>query len=1649
MSDQKPSPETILAAALEIADPVARRAYLDRACGGDVALRQEVESLLEANAAAGEFLLRPAGIGAGAGQKTVSLSLLSETTGTRIGRYKLLEQIGEGGFGVVWMAEQEEPVRRRGALKIIKLGMDTKEVVARFDAERQALAMMDHPHIASVFDGGATDTGRPYFVMELVKGVPLTDYCDANQLSTRKRLELFMQVCQAVQHAHQKGVIHRDLKPSNVLVTEQDDRPVPKVIDFGVAKATQVRLTEKTLFTRFGQWIGTPAYMSPEQAGLGSLDVDTRSDIYSLGVLLYELLTGRTPFDTQKLMASGYDAVMRTIREEEPPKPSTRLSTLAAEELSTVATKRGAEPAKLGRLVRGDLDWIVMKTLEKDRQRRYDTPSSLAKDIERHLHAEPVLAVAPTLGYRLAKFTRRNRTRLAFTGFALVAVALAVAVGKFALSSEPLPTGTNAVFLAAKSDDATLLHRLLDGNPSLVNQRDADGATPLAYAADAGSTNALRLLLARGAYVDATNNAGSTPLITSAAKGHVSTVAMLLEAGATVNHAANGGETALGVASLRGVAEVGRLLLNKGARTEATGMPGKATALKMAATFGHAAFTEVLLAHGARTDSRDAVGNTPLHGAALGLSVAGALGALQRQLGSLTSDKPDDPRFLSAATVVSNQMAQLQADLPAEMLGTGRDHRRVAELLLARSADLEATNGQGCTPLHSAALCTNRPVAEVLVTHKANLHARAYDGSTPLELAALKGGVAMVELLLNAGANPDLQDYIGFTALNTAAEHGQTEVLRLLLAYGANPNLSCPSDRPSSFGGQAPLHSAALRGDVEMMRLLLDKGALPNLQSKGGTPLCFAARGESARAVEFLLDRGALPDIHAGDPQMAPLHWAAILGQPKLAALLLKRGATNNIPSEFGTPMHTAAWSEAGAKRLFPTRPTIIAPVVEGQEPDQPWIGSDGDHVTVLKLLLASGADVNGRDHELRTPLIVAASQGNVGAVEALLAAKADLAAANGLGVTALHAVSDLDAPPQVVSNIVTRLLRAGASLEARDERRGTPLHRAAAAGRPAMVAVLLEALARTKAPGINATGPALCTPLQLAVMGNYREVVELLVAKGADLEWHCQDNAGGTTALQQAVQVRARDIAELLLDHGANVNATAANGATALVISAGNGDVRTMKLLLEHGAQLEQADRSGRTALIAAALAGRVDAAELLLERGAKLGATDQEGGTAFIKAAKVGQLEMVKFLLEQGAPIAATNHFGFTALHEAADRGYPEVVRFLLDSGMKVDLRSAIQYTPLHCAANAAFTNEIHYVAVVRVLLDHRADLNARERYNLTPLHFAAVMGRPQIIKILLAAKADPQVRDISGKTALDWAIARQHSDCVELLRSARQVHTPDAIIQKPNQSTNPPPKKLQDSRQAAPAPERLAASEGAAEGQPVADLRARAEKGDARAQFKLGDCYRTGEGVTRDIIQAVDWYRRAAEHGDAGGQNALGVCYLTGTGVVKDAAEALKWLRQATEQGLAKAQCNLGNCYYSGTGVAKDPAEAVPWFRKAADQEYVEAQYNLGVCYQEGQGVTTDPVEAAKWFRRAAEQGFVTAQNDLGLCYVRGEGVVRDDVEAYKWLSLARAQGDEHSPKALQSLGGRMTPEQIAEARRLAQDFKPRKALPPNER
>jgi serine/threonine protein kinase len=392
-----------------------RQRFVSEACAGDPELKQQVISLLQAHDGAGGFL-RPTPL-------LSSTVLIIEKPGEKIGRYKLLQHIGEGGCGVVYMAEQEEPVRRRVALKIIKLGMDTKSVIARFEAERQALALMDHPNIAKVFDAGATDTGRPYFVMELVRGVRITDYCDQNNLSTEGRLKLFTQVCHAIQHAHQKGIIHRDIKPSNILVTLHDGVPVPKVIDFGIAKATNdQRLTDKTIFTAFEQFIGTPAYMSPEQAEMSGLDIDTRSDIYSLGVLLYELLTGRTPLDPEELLRSGMNEMRRIIREDEPPRPSTRLSTMLAADLTTIAKHRQADAPRLIHLVHGDLDWIVMKALEKDRTRRYETANGFAMDVQRHLSNEPVAACPPSNLYRFQKLARRNK--LAFVAGASVLLVL-------------------------------------------------------------------------------------------------------------------------------------------------------------------------------------------------------------------------------------------------------------------------------------------------------------------------------------------------------------------------------------------------------------------------------------------------------------------------------------------------------------------------------------------------------------------------------------------------------------------------------------------------------------------------------------------------------------------------------------------------------------------------------------------------------------------------------------------------------------------------------------------------------------------------------------------------------------------------------------------------------------------------------------------------------------------------------------------------------------------------------------------------------------------------------------------------------------------------------------------------------------------------
>jgi serine/threonine protein kinase/Flp pilus assembly protein TadD len=409
--------ESVFAQAVEIPSAPERAAFLDRACANNPGLRAEVEALLRAHERSGDLLDLPEHVPSNADAPS------HESAGTIIGPFKLLEQIGEGGMGTVWMAEQSTPIQRRVAIKVVKEGMDSKLVLARFEAERQALALMEHPNIAKVFEAGRTPSGRPYFVMELVKGQPITKYCDEKRLKVRERLELFGDVCRAVQHAHQKGIIHRDLKPSNVLVAPYDGKPVVKIIDFGVAKATGQRLTDKTLFTGFGALVGTPEYMSPEQAEVNNQDIDTRSDIYSLGVLLYELLTGSTPLTRKRIKEAALLEVLRVIREEEPPRPSTRLAE-SNDTLPSISAQRQTEPAKLTKLVRGELDWIVMKALEKDRNRRYETANGLAMDVQRYLADEPVAAGPPSAWYRLRKFVRRNKNSLAVAGLILFFIAL-------------------------------------------------------------------------------------------------------------------------------------------------------------------------------------------------------------------------------------------------------------------------------------------------------------------------------------------------------------------------------------------------------------------------------------------------------------------------------------------------------------------------------------------------------------------------------------------------------------------------------------------------------------------------------------------------------------------------------------------------------------------------------------------------------------------------------------------------------------------------------------------------------------------------------------------------------------------------------------------------------------------------------------------------------------------------------------------------------------------------------------------------------------------------------------------------------------------------------------------------------------------------
>ncbi|MFL5240707.1 MAG: protein kinase domain-containing protein [Gemmataceae bacterium] len=476
------SEDSIFAEALRKRTAAERTAFLNEACGANTALRQEVEALLLAHDQAGDFLAEPfiqtaptAPVplaGEAVSAETMDSPSQSEAPGTSIGPYRILQRLGEGGMGAVYVAEQQEPVKRRVALKVIKPGMDSAYVLARFAAERQALALMDHTNIAKVLDAGSTEAGRPYFVMELVKGAPITKYCDELHLSLRERLNLFVPVCQAIQHAHQKGIIHRDIKPSNVLVCIQDGKPVPKVIDFGVAKALHQKLAERTMYTEIGAVLGTLEYMSPEQAELSTLDIDTRADVYALGVLLYELLTGSTPLDRKRLNQAALTEAMRLIREQEPVKPSTRL-TQSKDSLASLASQRRTEPARLTKEVRGELDWIVMKCLEKDRTRRYETANGLARDVERYLHDEPVEACPPSPRYRLRKFASKNRQLLAtVTAFALLLI-LGIVITAFqawrARSAEAKAL-ENEASAGRERDEAVAQRQRADRNYQLARQ---------------------------------------------------------------------------------------------------------------------------------------------------------------------------------------------------------------------------------------------------------------------------------------------------------------------------------------------------------------------------------------------------------------------------------------------------------------------------------------------------------------------------------------------------------------------------------------------------------------------------------------------------------------------------------------------------------------------------------------------------------------------------------------------------------------------------------------------------------------------------------------------------------------------------------------------------------------------------------------------------------------------------------------------------------------------------------------------------------------------------------------------------------------------------------------------------------------------------
>ncbi|MHB8520974.1 MAG: tetratricopeptide repeat protein [Limisphaerales bacterium] len=1592
MNNTSDREETIFNAAVALPAPAERAAYLARACGEDAELRRGVEALLRAHDEAGAFLetapLAGARVASTAvetadGTSGTQLVPVTEKPGDRIGRYKLLEKIGEGGCGVVYMAEQEEPVRRQVALKVIKLGMDTRSVIARFEAERQALAMMDHPNIAKVLDAGATDTGRPYFVMELVRGIKITDYCDQRTLSTRQRLDLFVQVCHAVQHAHQKGIIHRDLKPSNILVTQHDDVPVPKVIDFGIAKATgQQRLTDKTLFTAFQQFMGTPAYMSPEQAQRSGLDLDTRSDIYALGVLLYELLTGRTPFEAQALLQAGWEEMLRTIRENEPPKPSTRLSTLTNAELTEVARHRESDPVRLESLVRGDLDWIVMKCLEKDRTRRYETANGLARDIQRHLKNEPVTAAAPGAGYRLRKFMRRHRAALA-TAAALVLLLVAGLVASSWQAVRATRAEQRTRTEAAKSRQvATFLKEMLDGvRPSVALGRDK---------------TLLREILDR---------------------------AVVRLGSELKNQPGVEGELRLTIARI--YRELGEY-----AKAEAMARESLAIAKRL---FGneHAEVARSLFELAAALMEQSKLPEAEVQ-------FREALAMRRKLLGMEHADVAESLNGLAAVLLKEGKLAEAEAQfrealamqrklLANEHLDVATSLNNLAAVLQERGKLAEAeTMSREALAMGKRLVGNEHPdVAQSLN----NLALVLWKQGKLTEAEGMFREALAMEKRLVGNEHPDVAQSLG----NLAGVLGDEDKLveaeamqREALAMGKRLLGNEHPDVAKSFNnlagvlwkqGKRAEAEATYRDGLAMQRKLLGNEHPEVARSLGNLALVLADQGKLAEAERMFREALAMRKKLLGNEHPEVAHslngLAAVLrDQRKLAeaellfreALAMQKKLLGNEHPDVARSLHNLAMVLAKQGKL---------PEAE----------------TMQREALAMKKKLLGNSHPE-----VAESLGNLALV---LQAQSKLAEAETMQREALALQRKLlgNEHPDVASslnNLAGVLWKQGKLAEAET------MHREALALRKKLlgnehqdVAGSLNNLAAVlQTQGKLAEAEPLfreALAMQRKLLGKEHPDVAQSVNNLATVLLNQGKLAEAEAMLREGLAMRKKLLGDVHPDVAESLN----NLAGALQVQGKLAEAETMQReaafvrLSPLGVNRDRRRLDGSIqALTDAIQKGSVESI-YLLARSFLFGqsgrwqaaATDLLQVTTLVP--NMPWFSLGPLLLETGNATGYINFRGRLLLTCGLTEDPPTAAATamaLLLQPTEIGLATASQLAE---TAVTGGTNQarLAYFQLVKALAEYRQG------------RFASAGDWSQ--KSLAGGGANP-VDAVAASAVLAMA---QHR-----MKQSDEARRTVAQAVEAAQTKLP---RLESGALGENWPEWLIAHILLREAQtliagPAVEYKAKAEKGDAEAQNNLGICYHEGQGVAKDYVEAVKWFRKAAEQNLASAQNNLGICYHEGQDVAKDEVEAVKWFRKAAEQNYGEAQTHLGFCYHEGQGVAKDDTEAVKWFHKAAEQNHAEAQNALGYCYAKGQGVAKDDTEAVKWYRKAAEQDYAEAQNRLGYFYANGQGVQKDEVEAYAWWDLA-ATTLKPAAKRLGDLEKTMLPGQIADAQKRAKELR----------